>query len=206
MNAQAADPTAEGTITADTATAGPATNPTVYDHVLAAARQELLVNAGKVEIKPPAKEGTGLDRHGDRQVLVHAVAADPNTMTISGELVFEDFNLPAKHTRWGIDGHMGVLFGLANQLVLVVIALGLAASVVGGYLMWWKRHPTKGSAWAAGRPPDGSFVGNALWPLTLAVAVVGVGIAVPLLGINLLAFVVFDATRGFMKIRRRSQK
>ncbi len=188
-------------------TAGPAADPTVYDHVLGAARQEPLINAGKIEIKPPAKEGTAwtvteIDRSWPTEA--DAVAVDPDTMTISGKLVFEDFNLAAKLSRWGIDGHMGVLFGLANQLVLVVIALGLAASVVGGYLMWWKRRPTKGSAWAAGRPPGRSFVRNAPWPLTLSVAVVavGVGIALPLLGISLLAFLVFDVALGFIKNRR----
>lgn len=182
-------------------------DPAMYDHVLAAARQEPLINAGKIEIKPPAKEGTAwtvteIDRSWPTQA--DAVAIDPNTMTVSSKLVFEDFNLAAKLTRWGIDGHMGVLFGLANQLVLVVIALGLAASVVGGFLMWWKRRPTKGSAWAAGRPPARSFVRNAQWPLTLGVAVVaaGVGSAVPLLGISLLVFLVFDVALGFIKNRR----
>lgn len=211
LNAQAADPAAgghdHGGHSHGGTTAGPAIDPTVYDHVLAAARQEPLINAGKIEIKPPAKEGTAwtvteIDRSWPTQA--DAVAVDPSTMTVSGKLVFEDFNLAAKLIRWGIDGHMGVLFGLANQLVLVIIALGLAASTVGGYLMWWKRRPTKGSAWTAGRPPARFFVRNAPWPLTLGVAIVavGVGITIPLLGISLLAFVVSDVILGFIKNRR----
>lgn len=47
---------------------------------------------------------------------------------------------------------MGLLFGLPNQLVLLAIAAGLTAMVVFGYLMWWKRRPTRGSNWAFGRP------------------------------------------------------
>ncbi|WP_311214604.1 MULTISPECIES: PepSY-associated TM helix domain-containing protein [unclassified Arthrobacter] len=186
-----------------------ATDPTVYDHVLAAARQDPLINAGRVEIKPPAKAGTAwtvteIDRSWPTQA--DAVAVDPTTMSISGKLVFEDFSLAAKLTRWGIDGHMGVLFGLANQLVLVIVALGLATSVLGGYLMWWKRRPTKGPSWAAGRHPGRTFLRTAPWPLTagVAIAAIGVGIAVPLLGISLLAFMVFDVILGVVKNRRRS--
>ena len=128
------------------------------DDVLAAARQEPIIDAGKVEIKPPAKEGkawtvTEIDRSWPTQA--DAAAVDPATMTVSGKLVFEDFNLPSKLTRWGIDAHMGVLFGLANQLVLVAVALGLGASVIGGYLMWWKRRPTQGACMGR-RPTPGA--------------------------------------------------
>lgn len=37
---------------------------------------------------------------------------------------------------------MGLLFGLPNQLVLLAVAGGLAAMVIWGYVMWWKRRPT----------------------------------------------------------------
>jgi len=192
---------------AGTAAAG--TDPAMYDHVLAAARQEPVIDAGKVEIKPPAKAGkawtvTEIDRSWPTQA--DAAAVDPSTMTVSGKLVFNDFNLAAKLTRWGIDAHMGVLFGLANQLVLVVIALGLAGSVIGGYLMWWKRRPTRGTSWAAGRPPARRFLRTAPWPLTTAVAILAlaVGIAVPLLGISLAAFLAFDTVLGIVKNRRQS--
>ena len=54
--------------------------------------------------------------------------------------------------RWTIAAHVGLLFGLSNQLALLAVAVGLAAMVVWGYVMWWKRRPTRGSAWAFGRP------------------------------------------------------
>ncbi|GIU57758.1 PepSY domain-containing protein [Arthrobacter sp. NicSoilC12] len=122
-----------------------------------------MIDAGKVEIKPPAKEGKAWT-----VTQADAVAVDPATMTVSGRLVFNDFNVAAKLTRWGIDAHMGVLFGLANQIVLPAIALGLAGSVIGGYLMWWKCRPIRGTAWAAGRPPARRFLRTASWPLTAA--------------------------------------
>ena len=169
-----------------------------YDRVLAAARTQDFMDSPKVEIAPPAKPGkawtvTEIDRGWPTQV--DAVAVDPATMKITGKAVFEDFPLAAKLTRWAIDLHMGTLFGLWNQLALVVLALGLAAGVVGGYLVWWKRRPTRGSAWALGRAPARRFLRTAPWPLTAAVAVVaiGVGVLVPLLGISLAVFLAVDS-------------
>ena len=188
---------------------GTTTDPAMYDHALAAARQEAIIDAGKIEIKPPAGAGkawtvTEIDRSWPTQA--DAVAIDPATMKVTGQLVFEDFNIAAKLTRWGIDAHMGVLFGLANQLVLALIALGLAGSIIGGYLMWWKRRPTRGTAWAVGRAPARRFLRAAPWPLTAAVAAVGIAVGgfVPLLGISLAAFLAFDIVLGLIKNRHQS--
>ena len=139
---------------------------TLYDHVLAAAGTEPVIDAGKVEIKPPAKEGKAWT-----VPQADAVAVDPATVMVSGRLVFNDFNVAARLTCWGIDAHAGVLFGLANQIVLPAIALGLAGSVVGGYLKWWKRRPIRGTSWATGPPRARRFLCTASGPLTAAVAV-----------------------------------
>jgi uncharacterized iron-regulated membrane protein len=41
------------------------------------------------------------------------------TMQVLDRTRFDDFPLMAKLTRWGVDFHMGILFGLANQLLLI---------------------------------------------------------------------------------------
>ena len=47
---------------------------------------------------------------------------------MTGEVIdilrFEDYPLMAKLTVWGIAAHMGLLFGLPNQLVLTALAVG----------------------------------------------------------------------------------
>ena len=60
------------------------TDPAMYDHVLAA-------TPGK------ARTVTEIDRSWPTQA--DAVAVDPATMTVSGRLVFDGFNLAAKLTR-----------------------------------------------------------------------------------------------------------
>ncbi|MDX3661218.1 PepSY-associated TM helix domain-containing protein [Streptomyces sp. ID05-26A] len=117
-----------------------------------------------------------------------------NGGNVVSTLNFADFPLGAKLTRWGIDAHMGVLFGWPNQLLLLLIGGGLVASVVLGYRMWWKRRPTNGF----GRPtprgqwrkaPRGALVG-------LGAGALLAGWFAPLLGISLLVFLVVDVLLG----------
>jgi hypothetical protein len=41
-----------------------------------------------------------------------------------------DWPLIAKFTQWGIYAHMGNLFGLANQILLAALALGLICVII----------------------------------------------------------------------------
>jgi uncharacterized iron-regulated membrane protein len=59
---------------------------------------------------------------------------------------FEDFPLMAKLTRWGVDFHMGILFGLVNQLLLIAFGLALCVLIIWGYRMWWMRRPAQSAA------------------------------------------------------------
>ncbi|MEU3603659.1 PepSY domain-containing protein [Streptomyces sp. NPDC006798] len=139
-------------------------------------------------------------------VRLDSVAVDPADGAIVDELRFADYPLLAKATRYGIDAHMGVLFGLANQLVLAALAAALILVILWGYRMWWQRRPTKGRA-LGGRPvPRGAWrkVPPVLL-LPLAAAVVLVGWFVPLLGISLLVFLAVDLTLGAVARLRSRQ-
>jgi uncharacterized iron-regulated membrane protein len=119
-----------------------------------------------------------------------AVSVDPTTGTVVDELRFADWPLAAKLARWGIDTHMGLLFGVANQVILAVLALGIICLVIWGYRMWWLRRPTRGSAMpgpATTRRPSAGAV------LVVGLVAVVLGIFVPVLGISLLAFLLADA-------------
>ena len=177
------------------AQAAGAVDPSMFDQVLAVARASD-ITAAKLEIRPatgPAKAWVvnEIDRGWPTQV--DAVSIDPRTMTVVDHARFTQYSLPAKLTRWGIDAHMGVLFGLANQIVLVLVAGGLAAMVVLGYVMWWRRRPALRrdtrlvDAWRACSVPA--------QVLSLVVAVL-LGLALPLLGASLALLVVLDLLIG----------
>jgi uncharacterized iron-regulated membrane protein len=119
---------------------------------------------------------------------------------------FADYPLAAKLSRWGIDAHMGLLFGLVNQILLPIVAGTIVAMVIWGYRMWWLRRPTRGHVLRFGRPAR-----RGAWreiPVLAVVALlalaVGVGLFLPLFGISLAAFVVVDllvGLRGLRKVR-----
>lgn len=128
---------------------------------------------------------------------VDAVAVDGATLEVVDRTDFADQDLAAKLTRWGIDLHMGTMFGLANQIVLFLIASTLVLTILWGYRMWWQRRPTRGGR-GPGRPPQRGALRRAPWwgvGLVLLVAA-GIGAALPLLGASLAGFVLVDAVVG----------
>ncbi|WP_327699276.1 PepSY-associated TM helix domain-containing protein [Streptomyces sp. NBC_00459] len=171
------------------------------DKVLAAARAEGL--SDPVEIVPPADESSAyVVKQVQRSwpTKQDAVAVDPSTGEVLDVLRFADYPVLAKLTRWGIDAHTGVLFGIVNQLALMALALSLVLLILWGYRMWWQR----GRASAFGRPiPRGAW--QQVPPLLLVTLMAGVAVVgyyVPLLGIPLAAFIAVDVVLGEIDHRR----
>ncbi|MFG2269571.1 PepSY-associated TM helix domain-containing protein [Streptomyces chartreusis] len=171
------------------------------DKVLAAARAEGL--GDPVEIVPPADASSAyVVRQVQRSwpTKQDSVAVDPASGEVTDVLRFADYPVLAKLTRWGIDLHTGVLFGLVNQILLMALALALILLIVWGYRMWWLR----GRDSAFGRPiPRGAWQQvppQILVPLVVVVAVIGY--FVPLLGISLAAFIAVDVVLGEISHRR----
>ncbi|MEU6553878.1 PepSY-associated TM helix domain-containing protein [Streptomyces sp. NPDC046915] len=171
------------------------------DKVLAAARAKGL--GDPVEIVPPADADSA---YVVRQVQrswpekQDAVAVDPATGRVTDVLRFDDYPVLAKLTRWGIDLHTGILFGIVNQIALALLALALSLLILWGYRMWWQRG--RGSAF--GRPvPRGAWAQVPPYVLVPAMAAIAVlGWFVPLLGIPLAAFLAVDIVLGEIAHRR----
>ncbi|MEU7628598.1 PepSY domain-containing protein [Nocardia sp. NPDC049220] len=131
---------------------------------------------------------------------VDAVAVDGSSGTVTDRLAYADWPLMAKLTNWGIQFHMGLLFGLLNQLLLLAAMLGLITVIVRGYLLWWRRRPTREGGFPLGRAPRrGAWRKTTPW---LLVPVLGgalvVGWFVPLVGLSLLAFLAVDLLIGVL--------
>ncbi|WP_308167127.1 MULTISPECIES: PepSY-associated TM helix domain-containing protein [Symbiopectobacterium] len=112
------------------------------DNVLAIARQAG-ISANKLEVRP-AKNAhnawtvTEIERRWPTQADMVAINLDSGVVV--DYVRFADYPFAAKLTRWGIDAHMGVLFGLPNQLILAGFGLGLCALIAWGYRLWWLRR------------------------------------------------------------------
>ncbi|HID8743896.1 TPA: PepSY-associated TM helix domain-containing protein [Enterobacter mori] len=170
---------------------------TQFDGVLSAARKAG-IDADKLEIRPASTSDrawtvTEIDRSWPTQV--DAVAVDPNTMQVIDSTRFEDFPLMAKLTRWGVDFHMGILFGLVNQLLLVAFGLALCVLIILGYRMWWMRRPARSAA----NPVQTlcqSWLALSFWGRAVTIVVSALlGLALPVMGVSLALFIFVDWLR-----------
>ena len=103
-----------------------------------AAAQRVNIDTGLVQITPPtAPDQAWKVQEIDRGSPGHldAVAIDGATLQPVDGVDFADFSLPAKLASWGVSIHMGTMFGLANQVVMLLLAVGIAGMVVLGYVM-----------------------------------------------------------------------
>jgi len=170
---------------------------TQFDGVVQAARAAG-IQAGKIEIRPTTKANKAwivseIDRRWPTKV--DSVAVDPTTFRVTDKVTFAQYGLLAKLTRWGVDAHMGVLFGLANQLLLAAFGLGLCVLIVLGYRLWWLRRPA-----AQGSHPAETLVYH--WRqlglsarFLLLVCTVTLAVSLPVMGISLLVLLLIDALR-----------
>ncbi|AOS64205.1 PepSY-associated TM helix domain-containing protein [Actinoalloteichus hymeniacidonis] len=162
---------------------------------------------GPLEITPPTEPGTAYKAQEVGRTWPteqDGIAVAPGSGEVIDVVRFEDYSLAAKLARWGVDAHMGLLFGWVNQAVLVFLAVSLMAVIFWGYRMWWQRRPARGGGFVFGRPPTRGawrrIPGRVLAPVILA----GVFVAyfVPLLGASLLVFLLIDVLLG-VRARRR---
>ena len=151
------------------------------------------IDSPMMEIRLPKPGQAWTVREYDRSwpSQVDTVAIHPDTMQITSRADFASFTLIPKLVRWGIDAHMGVLFGLPNQILMALVAAGLMVTIVYGYRMWWTRRPTLSEplsvTWRRLSAPQ-----RVVW-LVLAV---GLGWALPVLGVSLAGFVAIDLLRA----------
>ena len=163
------------------------------------------------EITLPAEPGQGIgvaEIDKSFRSTTDSVALSPTTLAVTSKIDYaRDYSFVAKLADWGIRLHMGFMFGLLNQILLLAIVIGVLTVIVRGYLMWWQRRPTRGSAWAVGRPPQRGGI-RQISPVAAVLAIgatVAVGWFLPLLGWTLLAFVVVDVAIAGLKRARTTR-
>ncbi|WFB05755.1 PepSY domain-containing protein [Streptomyces sp. LX-29] len=178
-------------------------DPSGFDAALRVARQAGL--GGTVEVTPPADPSSAWTvAQKDNLWPVHydRVAVDTAKGEVTAHTRWADYPLPAKLTKLGVQGHMGALFGILNQIVLAATAIGLMLITFWGYRMWWQRRPTRADRAA----PFGKAPARGAWrriPLPVLIlgvpAVVALGWALPVLGVTLAGFLLADLGAGLVK-------
>jgi uncharacterized iron-regulated membrane protein len=134
-----------------------------------------------VLVSPPSGNSRSWSARSDTQdrPLRSEVRIDGSGKIISAS-GFGDRPAIDRAVDYGVAAHEGQLFGLANQLLNLAIALGLIALSVSGFIMWWKRKP-QGSLGAPRQQAPKPLV--AIFILGLGL----LGILLPMLGLSILA-------------------
>ncbi|MFJ3493815.1 PepSY domain-containing protein [Streptomyces sp. NPDC086091] len=193
----------------DTGAEAPPADPAAIDGVLKAARDAGVDGPVQIAVAPDqATAWTVSQTRNLWPVGRDSVAVEASTGDIVDRVDFADWPLLSKLTTWGVQAHMGLLFGIVNQLVLAVIAVGLICVIVWGYRMWWQRRPTRTDRRAPlGAPPArGGWRGIPSGPLAVGIVLVAaVGWVIPLFGIPLAAFLAVDMTVGTLRARRAAR-
>lgn len=195
-----------GTSAPDGSGAAKSADPAAIDGVLKAARADGV--GGPVEIAVPADNASAWTVTQTRNLWPvgrDSVAVDAGTDQVTDKVAFADWPVMAKLTRWGINAHMGTLFGLANQLLLALLASGLICVILWGYRMWWQRRPTRADRRTViGTPPArGAWRGLPSWTVAVGIVLVAVvGWVIPLFGIPLAVFLALDLALGTLRHRR----
>lgn len=174
--------------------------PATAQSVLEVTRQEGLTDP--VAITPSTDGGAWVVSQVQRSwpLKQDSMAIDPDSVTVVETVRFADWPIAGKLAEAGISFHMGILFGWPNQLLLIAIAGAVITLIVIGYRMWWRRRPKQprtGLPTTLGRRVDSA----AAYGILIAIAAV-VGLALPLLGVTLAAFLAFDLARRVLQSAR----
>lgn len=98
---------------------------------------------------------------------------------------YEQYGVVARVISFAVSLHMGTYFGWVNQLLCAIIALGLCAMAVTGFVMWWKRRPA--GVLGAPRIPD-ALPSMRGWMIGL----VTFGLIFPVAGVSMLVVWLLD--------------
>lgn len=104
---------------------------------------------------------------------------------VLADIRFADYALVPQVVETGIALHEGKMFGLFNQIVMLLVCLLIITLAVSGTAMWWLRRP-------AGRLGAPAMPKNfALWKGAVAIMAL-LGLLFPLMGASLVAVLLLD--------------
>jgi len=138
--------------------------------------------AAPVLIAPPSAKSPNWTARSDaanRPQRVNLVLDSTNSKVLK-RVDFSQRPLLDRVIGYGVAAHEGQLFGLANQLLGLLTALGLVTLSLSALLLWWRRRPQG----ALGAPPA---LAESHYPAALLGMLVLLGLYLPLLGASMLS-------------------
>ena len=140
---------------------------------------------------PPTGDVWTVKSEAQNRPLMRSVTYDPKTGEELTRRGFADKHPIDRAINIGIAWHEGALFGLANQIMGLLIALALMALSAFGVVLWLKRRPSGRLA----APPHGGRM-----PRAFIVAIAILALLLPLFGVSLIAILLVDRIRGMFAV------
>lgn len=134
---------------------------------------------------PGDEKGVYTISHNDTPKNLATLHIDQYSGDVLSDVRFADFSLGAKLIEGGIALHEGRLFGLANQIIGLIVCIGLIGIIVSSFIMWRKRKP----GGRIGAPPKSKDkdVTKIVFCIMLAM-----GIIMPLVAISIIVIFLLD--------------
>lgn len=143
--------------------------------------------ATPVEIMPAMKAGGTWTIKSDAQnrTLRDVLQADPETGAIVSRKNFNQGMILDRLVGTGIAAHEGQLFGLMNQLLGFVTAMGLVLLCISAIVLWWRRRHVGvlGAPIPLARPR---------WSFALVVAVFALAVYLPAMAFSLVTVLLLE--------------
>ena len=95
--------------------------------------------------------------------------------------------------------HMGILFGIVTEIAFALLAVGILALTIYGYLMWWRRIRSRGKASVKRPAPTPMQLGVA------AILCVAYSFVAPLFGVSLVIMIIVAAVWSLIEGKRDRQ-
>nr|WP_258535667.1 PepSY domain-containing protein [Bacillus sp. 03113] len=153
--------------------------------------KEQMVYPGYTIFIPQTVDGVyTLSNFPDRAQNETTMHIDQYTGAILADYRYVHYELVGKVIALGITIHKGLQFGLINQLLGLLVCIGIVGVVISGVILWWKRKPSG----ELGAPK----VPNTQTMKFIALIILLFGIIFPLVGVSLIIVWIID----FLLIQR----
>ncbi|MBE7619436.1 PepSY domain-containing protein [Komagataeibacter sp. FXV2] len=140
-----------------------------------------------VLVTPPSQAGRAWRVRSDTQDRPWRMTVDVSANGhVEGRDRFADKPVIDRVIGYGVAAHEGQLFGIANQILNLVVAVGLLGMSIAAFLMWTRRRPP-GHIGVPASLPDGRIGGAAM------ACIVVMGIMLPELGAALVVIILLSA-------------
>lgn len=147
--------------------------------------EDLMIHPTYAVIFPRTKEGvytlSAFPPKAKDEATIHI---DQYTGAVLADYRYQHYEPIGKLMAWGITVHKGLEYGLMNQLLLLLLCIGVIGVTISGVILWWKRKPTEHIG--APKTPDGKTA------IGFMILMIIMGIIFPLVGLSLVFIILLD--------------